>query len=235
MALIKCPDCGKMISSRALQCPNCGCPVVVEKPKMVCPECGEAISEGDSKCPNCGCPSTMFETAPISSLNNESSPIAQEKAEHIIYICPICGRTMSEKPSKCPICGVPSNMFKTINNSGINNSGNNNSGNNNNVSNSNSNKCKNCGFTPLSPYANVCPQCGHPTDAYIREYNCAVQANEKKRGSLRKFFLILFIVPPILFLLAGLGYIGSSDFAILGCVVLPIIIAIFLFVHTRNK
>ena len=60
MALIKCPDCGKMISSRALQCPNCGCPVVVEKPKMVCPECGEAISEGDSKCPNCGCPRSMF-------------------------------------------------------------------------------------------------------------------------------------------------------------------------------
>ncbi|WP_297979720.1 hypothetical protein [uncultured Methanobrevibacter sp.] len=26
MALVKCPDCGKMISSRAKQCPDCGCP-----------------------------------------------------------------------------------------------------------------------------------------------------------------------------------------------------------------
>lgn len=27
MALIKCPDCGKQISSQAASCPNCGCPI----------------------------------------------------------------------------------------------------------------------------------------------------------------------------------------------------------------
>lgn len=27
MALLKCPDCGKMVSSRAKECPECGCPV----------------------------------------------------------------------------------------------------------------------------------------------------------------------------------------------------------------
>lgn len=26
MALMKCPDCGAMVSSRAAQCPRCGCP-----------------------------------------------------------------------------------------------------------------------------------------------------------------------------------------------------------------
>lgn len=26
MALVKCPDCGAMVSSRAVQCPRCGCP-----------------------------------------------------------------------------------------------------------------------------------------------------------------------------------------------------------------
>lgn len=26
MPLVKCPDCGKMVSSRANLCPNCGCP-----------------------------------------------------------------------------------------------------------------------------------------------------------------------------------------------------------------
>lgn len=27
MALINCPECGKMVSSRAKSCPNCGCPI----------------------------------------------------------------------------------------------------------------------------------------------------------------------------------------------------------------
>lgn len=27
MALIKCPDCGREVSSRAVSCPNCGCPI----------------------------------------------------------------------------------------------------------------------------------------------------------------------------------------------------------------
>ena len=27
MALIRCPECGKEISSKADKCPNCGCPV----------------------------------------------------------------------------------------------------------------------------------------------------------------------------------------------------------------
>ena len=26
MALVKCPDCGKMVSPRATSCPVCGCP-----------------------------------------------------------------------------------------------------------------------------------------------------------------------------------------------------------------
>ncbi len=27
MALIKCPECGKDISDKAVSCPNCGCPI----------------------------------------------------------------------------------------------------------------------------------------------------------------------------------------------------------------
>lgn len=26
MALLKCPDCGKMVSERVTSCPDCGCP-----------------------------------------------------------------------------------------------------------------------------------------------------------------------------------------------------------------
>lgn len=31
MALIKCEECGKEISDRAVACPNCGCPVEHKK------------------------------------------------------------------------------------------------------------------------------------------------------------------------------------------------------------
>ena len=27
MALIKCPECGKEISNKAIACPSCGCPI----------------------------------------------------------------------------------------------------------------------------------------------------------------------------------------------------------------
>lgn len=46
MPLIKCPDCGKMISDRAVSCPGCGFPVSElmkkeeEAPYTICPKCG---------------------------------------------------------------------------------------------------------------------------------------------------------------------------------------------------
>ena len=51
MALIKCSECGQMVSDKASACPHCGCPI--EKPKM-CPECGQVIADDDSYCPECG-------------------------------------------------------------------------------------------------------------------------------------------------------------------------------------
>ncbi len=53
MALIKCEECGQMVSEKADVCPKCGAPV---ERKEVCEECGEPISSEDSVCPNCGCP-----------------------------------------------------------------------------------------------------------------------------------------------------------------------------------
>ena len=37
MALIKCPECGKEISDKASNCPNCGCPIE-QKSKIEEPE-----------------------------------------------------------------------------------------------------------------------------------------------------------------------------------------------------
>lgn len=44
MALMNCPECGKGISSKAVSCPNCGCPINkqsnnLEEEYLCCPKC----------------------------------------------------------------------------------------------------------------------------------------------------------------------------------------------------
>ena len=52
MALIKCSECGKEVSSSAKTCPHCGIKINFKK----CPECGNEIqmAEGCFICLNCG-------------------------------------------------------------------------------------------------------------------------------------------------------------------------------------
>lgn len=52
MALIKCSECGKEISSNAKKCPHCGINVNL----MKCPECGAKLNGDESTCPECGFP-----------------------------------------------------------------------------------------------------------------------------------------------------------------------------------
>ena len=68
MPLIKCPECGKMISEYANACPNCGCPKEhfhkSEYEKYIddltahgcrqCPACGEIVGINDRQCYSCG-------------------------------------------------------------------------------------------------------------------------------------------------------------------------------------
>lgn len=55
MALIKCPECGKEVSSAAKACPGCGFGVSDYVNSMIdCPECGKKFSKIDKTCPNCG-------------------------------------------------------------------------------------------------------------------------------------------------------------------------------------
>ena len=54
MALIKCKECGAMISDKAKHCPQCGAPVEVAA--TVCKECGEPLPKGAVTCPHCGAP-----------------------------------------------------------------------------------------------------------------------------------------------------------------------------------
>ena len=68
MALIKCEECAREISSKASSCPYCGCPVGSQatindkfsEPKMnVCPKCGKfmvsRVITGELMCSDCKC------------------------------------------------------------------------------------------------------------------------------------------------------------------------------------
>ena len=49
MAMIKCPECGKEVSDKAKNCPNCGTPIDT---KVYCPSCGSSnvsVISGASK------------------------------------------------------------------------------------------------------------------------------------------------------------------------------------------
>lgn len=76
MALIKCEECGQMVSDKASACPHCGCPVKVP---MVCPECGEAVTEGDSYCLKCGCPLNHNPQSQVDEQTNYSWDDDEEK------------------------------------------------------------------------------------------------------------------------------------------------------------
>lgn len=53
MALIKCIDCGCLISDKAAICPKCGAPMPIS---IECPECKSCVSLEEETCPNCGHP-----------------------------------------------------------------------------------------------------------------------------------------------------------------------------------
>ena len=50
--LIPCPECGKMVSPLASQCPSCGMPFTM----VTCSECGSWVSSQATECPTCGMP-----------------------------------------------------------------------------------------------------------------------------------------------------------------------------------
>ena len=68
MALIKCEDCGKMVSDRASDCPNCGAPIVK---KTLCEECGKEIPNGSTACPACGCPVASVDATTQQIVNQQ--------------------------------------------------------------------------------------------------------------------------------------------------------------------
>ncbi|MBC5688694.1 zinc ribbon domain-containing protein [Mediterraneibacter sp. NSJ-55] len=57
MTLIKCPECGREISDKAIECPQCKTKLKGTEPaKKLCLECGGELSNEESICSKCGCP-----------------------------------------------------------------------------------------------------------------------------------------------------------------------------------
>lgn len=85
MTLIKCEECGQMVSDKAENCPNCGAPV--EK-KITCEECGFNMSANEKACPNCGCPNnnqtTNMDKTPALQSTSTDSEDAQKRIQRFL-------------------------------------------------------------------------------------------------------------------------------------------------------
>lgn len=69
MALIKCNECGQMVSDKASNCPQCGAPI--DHP-IKCEECGETVPSLSVSCPKCGAP---IKKAPMNNQPCASSSV----------------------------------------------------------------------------------------------------------------------------------------------------------------
>lgn len=88
MAMIKCPNCEKEISDKALKCPACGYEMPVNTATNRCEECGQELPEGATECPNCGCPVKAVDNTPqrVSVANVELHRISKKTRNIIIAV-----------------------------------------------------------------------------------------------------------------------------------------------------
>lgn len=93
MALIKCPECAREISDKAVACPQCGFPIaklseLASLPETVnCLDCRKAFAFNDEVCPHCG----LF--------NSQKYGIEETKSSENKPKCPSCGSMNIEKIS----------------------------------------------------------------------------------------------------------------------------------------
>lgn len=81
MALIKCPECGKEVSDRALSCPSCGFPLI--KNDKICPECNTMVPTDADTCPTCGYP---FSNSSFNHTKNTKSNESVDNKNKILAL-----------------------------------------------------------------------------------------------------------------------------------------------------
>lgn len=78
MALIKCVECGKEVSSSAKVCPHCGIKLNLSS----CPECGARLKGDETVCPDCGYPIKNKTTSNVIAENLDK--ITGAKSENYV-------------------------------------------------------------------------------------------------------------------------------------------------------
>lgn len=81
MALIKCPECAREISDKAINCPHCGYPLSqldvtpqkIEDKKIFCPFCGAANKSTNESCIRCN--AFLFSPERDDTEYNEENPL----------------------------------------------------------------------------------------------------------------------------------------------------------------
>lgn len=82
MALIKCPNCGAMVSDTTETCIHCGAPLNEKK----CPNCGQMVPIDLKTCPSCGASLEEPAAAPAEAEKTEPKPAKKSKKKIIILI-----------------------------------------------------------------------------------------------------------------------------------------------------
>lgn len=102
MALIKCPECGREVSSKASMCPHCGYPIsdyvsTNDREAKQCRFCGSTSLDHQGYCNDCG----MDNSAKL----NDDGTIRKNPAAASFTICPACGSKNHVGEWKCSGCG----------------------------------------------------------------------------------------------------------------------------------
>ena len=110
MALIKCSECNKEISSSAKVCPHCG----YKNDNKTCPECGAVVKSSDNACPECGFPLQKRNAQNI--INENLDKITGAKSENYVTFKDLfkdtCKKHSEEELDNVFVCGSSSTRCK---------------------------------------------------------------------------------------------------------------------------
>lgn len=94
MALIKCSECKKEISSSAKVCPHCG----IKQSNEVCPECGKKINGDEQNCPECGFP--LVKKGQTNIITENLDKITGAKSENYVTFKDLFKNTFKKHDNK---------------------------------------------------------------------------------------------------------------------------------------
>lgn len=81
MAIVKCPECGGVVTDTVNQCVHCGCKYTV------CKECGAIVKEGAQSCQNCGCQFTQTIVQPVAKTQPATDSSKIRTPQEVITMC----------------------------------------------------------------------------------------------------------------------------------------------------